>query len=346
MKPCNRLSFCFAVSLLLPFLAHGSGLTDENLLFRAGFDGSFEADFASGSGTPFVPERLLRAGAPGVLKLPPNQMLCYPAPGNIDLEAGTLVIRVRPGFTPGEGVLPKELTEVYLFSLRNRYGHRLDATINEKTGGLYVHAARGKTPTTSVKVDVRGWKKGEWRTVTIAWERPGRLSAAVEGLPPVAVKNARLPECPAEFLYDIYIGSNSQGLPVQQYGKLGTFPGEIDEVRIYRGFAPQAPGVLPESRKRSVLPAWPDGIAKQPEWVGRNRRRISFALGETEKTVEEHAGPLPARPLERTGQTGPCRPPCRRRFDASGRLRSGHRQAAGAGCEALRRGALFPALSA
>ena len=132
MKPCNRLSFCFAVSLLLPFLAHGSGLTDENLLFRAGFDGSFEADFASGSGTPFVPERLLRAGAPGVLKLPPNQMLCYPAPGNIDLEAGTLVIRVRPGFTPGEGVLPKELTEVYLFSLRNRYGHRLDATINEK----------------------------------------------------------------------------------------------------------------------------------------------------------------------------------------------------------------------
>ena len=76
MKPCNRLSFCFAVSLLLPFLAHGSGLTDENLLFRAGFDGSFEADFASGSGTPFVPERLLRAGAPGVLKLPPNQMLC------------------------------------------------------------------------------------------------------------------------------------------------------------------------------------------------------------------------------------------------------------------------------
>lgn len=283
MKPCNRLSFCFAVSLLLPFLAQGSGLTDENLLFRAGFDGSFEADFASGSGTPFVPERLLRAGAPGVLKLPPNQMLCYPAPGNIDLEAGTLVIRVRPGFTPGEGVLPKELTEVYLFSLRNRYGHRLDATINEKTGGLYVHAARGKTPTTSVKVDVRGWKKGEWRTVTVAWERPGRLSAAVEGLPPVAVKNARLPECPAEFLYDIYIGSNSQGLPVQQYGKLGTFPGEIDEVRIYRGFASQAPGVLPESRKRSVLPAWPDGIAKQPEWVGRNRRRISFALGETKK---------------------------------------------------------------
>lgn len=187
-------------------------------------------------------------------------------------------MEITPDFTPGEGKLPSGWHDAQLFCIRNRIGHRLNGVVNNKTGMLHFSTSDGSGKSTTVKVPVKGWKRGETRTVAFAWKKPGTASVAVQGFGKRQIRNARLPECPVEFLYDIYFGSNAQVLPVQQYGKLGTFPGKIGGIRIYGKFHPEAPGELPELKRHNSAPAWPDDIPENRTWVGTNRRRINFFL--------------------------------------------------------------------
>ncbi len=267
-----------AAALLLTAALSAASPAEKELLLGADFETGYDAAYSRGSGRAVLPESLRRIPAAGALALPPNGWFCYPAPGNISLDEGTIQLEITPDFTPGEGKLPSGWHDAQLFCIRNRIGHRLNGVVNNKTGMLHFSTSDGSGKSTTVKVPVKGWKRGETRTVAFAWKKPGTASVAVQGFGKRQIRNARLPECPVEFLYDIYFGSNAQVLPVQQYGKLGTFPGKIGGIRIYGKFHPEAPGELPELKRHNSAPAWPDDIPEDRTWVGTNRRRINFFL--------------------------------------------------------------------
>ena len=274
----SRKSFLTALSaLLLPLAA----AADDHLLLSSSFDRSPNADYARGDGRGITGSGMSRK-LNGTLRLPWNQWLCYAAPGNISLEAGTILMRVKLDFQPGRGALPKGWTEARFFSIRNRVGHRLQGLIDDRNGFLYFYSANNTKKTTAIKVDVRNWKPGEWRNVTFAWKQPGFLYLGVEGLGEKSIQNALLPDCPLDQLHDLYIGANSQALPIQQYGRLNTLRGEIDELRVYDDYRPQIFPEIPACSMRTARPAYPADTA-DPTWIGPNRRRANFYLTATEK---------------------------------------------------------------
>ncbi|MGE4563674.1 MAG: FG-GAP repeat domain-containing protein [Victivallaceae bacterium] len=263
-------------------------VSDRDLLLAADFESGRDADFACGNPAAVMPEALRRTAPGGTLKLPWNQWFCYTAPGNLELEAGTIVMRVKLDFQPGKGTLPEGWTDSHLFAVRNRTGQRLNALISDKSGFLFFYASNTEGKASSVKVDVRDWKANEWRTVTCGWERPGKLFLAVEGLGEKSVKNADLPVCPVAALYDIYIGSNSQVLPIQQYGRLNTLRGEIDELRIYRKYLPCEFAAPPAFKVHNPVETFPAGV-KSPVWaIPGDRKRINYFLKPTIRRWEHN----------------------------------------------------------
>ncbi len=257
-------------------------LTDRNLLFHATFDSGFPADYSRGESQPFLTEAMARLGVrDGVLRLSQDQLFCYPAAGNIDFGEGTILMRLFPGRVPGGSRDKYEADQ--LFAMRNRVGQRLDARIDDCSGELIVSVSTRLKKETTLKLDVKKWKPGEFRSVVVSWKKPGNLFLAVEGLGHVSTDKADLPDCPVEFLYDIYVGSNAQGLIRQQYGRLNTFSGQIDDFRIYDVWHDQAIARLPESTAKNAPGVWPKTTTASPEWVGLDAYRINFALGKTHK---------------------------------------------------------------
>jgi hypothetical protein len=274
-----------ATVLFASFSMNGAEAKDADLLLSASFDNTLNADFARGDNTAHTTKFIQQQGQITSLKMLPQQWFCYSSDKNINLKEGTFIIRVKPDFSPGKGTLSKNLRWPFIFAIRNRVGHRLECKFDDELSNVFVYSSDGSGKTSNIKIPVKNWKKGQWRTVTVAWKRPDKLFLAVEGEGEKAIKSSklRLPFAPEQYLYNIYLGSNAQAYPRQQYGLLGTLPGELDDLRIYSKYMPKLFTKIPESRLRSKPLDYPKSIVSKPDWVSKNKNRINIFLKDTKK---------------------------------------------------------------
>lgn len=97
-KMILRLTAVSALAIvLLP--AFGDGAGDSGLLFSVTGKSGFSADVAAGGSAPyFVDKAKIVTGADGMpyIQSPGDQLLTWPAPGNIFAQRGTLAFRFRP----------------------------------------------------------------------------------------------------------------------------------------------------------------------------------------------------------------------------------------------------------
>ena len=258
---------------------------DENLLLSASFNNSLNADFARGSNAAHTTMHIQRQKHQSSLKMLPQQWFCYDSEKNISLKEGTLIIRVKPDFSPGKRTLPKNLRWPFIFAIRNRVGHRLECKFDDIRANVIVYCSDGSGKTSNIKVPVKNWQKGQWRTVTVAWQRPDKLFLAVEneGKKLIRTSKLRLPFAPEKFLYNIYLGSNAQAYPRQQYGLLGTLPGELDDLRIYNKYIPKLFTKIPTTRLNKKSLVYPRSAIANPEWISQNKSRINIFLSKTKR---------------------------------------------------------------
>lgn len=277
-----------SIFFLLATLGVAAGekrVEDGNLLLGADFDKSLDADFAAGDGTAHTTRFIQQQPLTGTLKMLPQQWFCYSPEKNINIKEGTLIIRVKPDFAPGGNSLPAHLRWPFIFAIRNRTGQRLECKFDDKASCIRVYCGNGSGKTGSIKVPIKNWGRGEWRTVTVAWKHPDKLFLGVEKEGEKLLKSSELPLpfAPEKFLYNIYLGSNAQAYPRQQYGLLGTLPGELDELRIYNKYMPKQFAEVPPVGKHNESLAYSSLVKVDPQWVGKDRSRINIYLTETRK---------------------------------------------------------------
>jgi hypothetical protein len=280
--------YSILIVALLTALGVGAGkydADDSNLLLSASFNKSLDADFSAGDSTAYTTQFIKQLPLTGTLKMLPQQWFCYDSDKNISFKEGTLIIRVKPDFSPGKGTLDKHLRWPFIFAIRNRMGQRLECKFDDKKSYVRIYCSNGSRQTSNIKVPLKNWEKGQWRIVTVAWKYPDKLFLGIqgEGKQLLSSSKLKLPFAPEKCLYNIYLGSNAQALPRQQYGLLGTLPGELDDLRIYNKYMPKLFTRIPQTRLRSKSAPYPRSVNASPQWISRNRSRINIFLGKTRK---------------------------------------------------------------
>lgn len=167
--------------LALGMVARGQqAAPDEGLLFHAAFDGSAEATFAKGAGTPLAAVGL--EFVPGIrgqaVKVPPGATLGYATEGNLNPDRGTVAFWLqRPVLTPEELETLRTVWRArYLFGGKTKQG----GMVNVRLGfaDFLVAELAGRKLSSSV---YGTWEAGTWHHVAVTWDKDSETCLYLDG---------------------------------------------------------------------------------------------------------------------------------------------------------------------
>ena len=249
-------------------------------LFYHSFDNGLEADYAVGSAKTFSDGRVERvnSGKGGTaLSVPSSDFFCFDLDDNISFEEGTIRFDVQPRFTP-----PK-LREGYgktqcLLSMVIRTGQKiqLKLRLSGKKMLLVAETAEAKGLASRIELDVSDWTAGGWHSVELAWKRPDRLLLGVDGKEK-QIATASLPRCSPAMMYEMYIGTDSDG--VQGYSDCEHADALFDNVAVFNRFDYQ-PATHEQPPEKTAFAA-PASANDNPEWIGKAKHRVNVYTGQT-----------------------------------------------------------------
>lgn len=252
-------------------------------LYQNTFDGGLAGEFSSGNPKGFSNGRtaavsLAEQGRAGVLSVPTSDYFCIETRGNLSCEEGTLrmdvCLRSLPS-APAKGYGKSQA----LFAARIRTGQFLTLTLRSGKGGtqLALEACAGIDANVSqVALDVGDWKAGQWHTVEVAWKQPNLLYLSVDGQGK-EITDATLPNLPAAMLYDLFIGSNTQG--TSGHGDTQHVDAYFDNLCIFSSYRYALKDGEHAPRPASTLAL--DAVNKNPKWIGQDAHRINVYAGKT-----------------------------------------------------------------
>lgn len=238
----------------------------------ASFDQGLHADTAGGNPRAFAHDlvRLDPDGHAGsALRIEPLQFLRYSIPGNLSMERGTVSMWIAPDRHIKPGIDMTAQNRYMLWSIRDRLDDWMALELNlEKADKPMIRAAFSnddKTYAFAVMID--DWPAGQWRQVSMSWERPNKAAIKVGDGKWLERDIVPLPQRPDALAYDIYIGSGATQSARAPTGKPYWFEGRIDDVFIspdWQATSPPAnlpPGVI---EKPAAKLTW---ATDQPERV-------------------------------------------------------------------------------
>lgn len=267
------------------FLAAGSAGAEGAWLYANSFDHGLDAEFAAGEAkgvsegrTAAVPTGDERHGS--ALAIPFSDHFCLPLDGNLSFEEGTIRMDVQPRFNAPEVREGYERSQC-LLSTKIRSGPSLTLYVRglgRKTMLVLETVAEREAQPSRVVADISGWTAGSWHTVEVAWKQPGQLALTVDGVEK-EITDARLPRLPAAMMYDLFVGTNSNGTP--GYGSTEHADFLFDNLAIFSVYKYRpAADEKPPSPPVVEVPA---SVDRDPLWVGRDAHRINVFAGKTRR---------------------------------------------------------------
>ncbi|QHI70156.1 FG-GAP repeat domain-containing protein [Tichowtungia aerotolerans] len=196
------------------------------------------------------------------------------------MDEGTIRFDVQPLFT-----MP-DVREGYgrtqcLLSTEIRTGQKMQLKLQTRGSKafLVVETADGKDkPTGRIGLDVSNWKAETWHSVAMAWKRPNILLLRVDDKQQ-QISNAAIPSCSAGMMYEMYIGTDSDG--TQGYSDNEHADMLFDNVAVFSVFDYQ-PGNREMPPAMPVFTA-PDIVDRNPQWIGKTKHRINIYTGKTSR---------------------------------------------------------------
>jgi len=220
----------------------GSRQNGGRLLFYQDFEVGFDSRWSAGSRRALHSENLsLVEGweSPRGVWVQPKEFLRYDAAGNVDMDEGTIAVRVKlnwdpPGRRPRYGGVYQQV-----WGLSTREGNSLLLRFRVEGARTYLEFLASRTGFTQSGVhwDVapgsgEGWEAGEWHEVVCSWSKPGRLKLSIDGVTRGETESAPIPDLSADDMLNLYIGANRESA----FGRMDHLDGVIDEIRIFSGF--------------------------------------------------------------------------------------------------------------
>ncbi len=269
---------------------------ETSLTFGVSFDHGLNADTAAGNGMAVAHPRVQvidEEGRGGVIKLEPYQWLCYDIEGNLELDEGTIHLRVRPDIDPAAwkkgGGMGEGLQHLVTANVRTRNELRVYFDFRGEKGEPPTLNFGFKNPELSGNVeiaDVSGWKAGEWHDVSVSWQKPNKVSGRVDGGEWVEKRTGAWPQLPEADLYDLYVGGNAVLVDGSPTGSFRTFQGAIDDLTVYDAWQAEPVSAISVDPELTLdLPT--------PEWSQALPARVVVGLSEAE-------GDWATRPVEAT----------------------------------------------
>ncbi|MCC6681037.1 MAG: VCBS repeat-containing protein [Phycisphaeraceae bacterium] len=263
---------------------HAADLDD--LLFAASYNHSLYADVSRGIPKAVAHDMvsLCDDGYEGkALKLGPYQWVRYDLENNLQLNAGTITLMVRPDFTPGAYTEADSTgTDVQnLFAARIRTGHRFECyfDLSNPAEPLLCFAFQdGEESSAKIALPVADWPAGQWRRVSVSWGPPNRTAFRIGDGPWTEKLTGSFPHLPEKMFYDLYVGSNATPTGGSPLGQPNRFNGAIDDFCVFSTWQREPLETIP------VLP--PPAKVKLPQigWALDYPARIVFRLKEGNAT--------------------------------------------------------------
>lgn len=219
------------MALATAMLAASLALAADAVLFEARFSAGLEAESARGGGAPSASAYAeVNAGAgrhgqgqgQGLDLTARGAFVAWPAPGNIDLDQGTLRFWFRPAAWPAaKNFFARLFATVYDLEKRGTTEARQGGLMlckTEKSRDLEYHNFKSWQHY-KFAADVSSWQTDQWVHVVITWEKGGQRRLFLDG--ELAGEDAyfRGPDQPAELIFGSpYYGHDCHGM--------------MDEIRI------------------------------------------------------------------------------------------------------------------